>query len=88
MSVVEQAGAKGLAPAETSRLAAAFNRGSEEAVSYVDAAAFEKLRLVQGDAATPARTKLSVARTRTEYETPPLVSGSSSTAVHAYQSDV
>lgn len=88
MGVAEQAGAKSLTTTEKARLSAAFVRGSEEIGTYVDDVSFEKLRLVQGDTATSARTKLGVARTRTEYETPPLVSGSSSTVVEAFQGDV
>lgn len=88
LGVAEQAGAKSLTTGEKQRISQAFSRGLEEISGYVDDSKFEKLRLVQGDAATSAKTKLGVARTRTEYQTPTLVSGSSSTVVPAFQGDV
>ena len=88
MGVAEQAGAKSLTAGEKTRLSDVFNRGSSEIGAYVDDISFEKLRLIQGDAATFAKTKLNVARIRTEYQTPPLVSGASSSVVEAFQGNV
>ncbi|WP_397422769.1 hypothetical protein [Phenylobacterium sp.] len=88
LGVAEQAGAKSLNASEKQRISQAFNRGLEEVSGYVDDSSFEKLRLVQGDAASSAKAKLGVPRTRTEYQTPPLVSGSSSTVVPAFQGAV
>ena len=88
MGVAEQAGAKGLSVTERNKLTQAFNRGAAEIGSYVDAAALEKVRLIQGEASTQAKSTLGVLRNKTEYQTPPLVSGSSSTVVPAFQGAV
>ena len=88
MGVAEQAGAKGLPVTEKAKLTRAFDRGIDEIGAYVDTAALEKLRLIQGDAATTAKTKLGVPRNKTEYQTPPLVTGSSTDLVPAFQGAV
>ncbi len=88
MGVAEQAGGKGLSTGEKARLSQAFARGAEELAAYVDDVALEKLRLIQGEASTSTNTRLGVPRNKTEYQTPPLVSGSSSNVVPAFQGAV
>ena len=88
MGVAEQAGGKGLSTSEKTRLSQAFARGAQELAAYVDDVALEKLRLIQGEASTSTNTRLGVPRNKTEYQTPPLVSGSSSNVVPAFQGAV
>lgn len=88
MGVAEQAGGKGVSVAEQDRLNRVFARGLEEIGNYVDDASLEKLRLIQGDVSNQLKAKLGVPRAKTEYQTPPLVSGSSSNVVPAFEGTV
>ena len=88
MGVAEQAGVKGLSVSERNKLTQAFNRGAAEISAYVEAADLDKLRLIKGDAATQAKATLGVVRNKTEYQTPPLISGSSAAVVPAFQGTV
>ncbi|MGA0604520.1 hypothetical protein ACO2Q0_00845 [Phenylobacterium sp. VNQ135] len=86
--LAERMQAKGLTSTDKMQIQRAFARGMSEMSEYVDAAAFEKLRLTQGAAAERAKTAAPVPRTKTEYATPPIFAGTSADAVPAFQGDV
>ena len=88
MGVAEQSGAKLISDADRARISRAFERGLQEINDYVADVDLEKVRVIQGTASTSAKTKLGVPRNKTEYVTPPLVSGSSANEVPAFVGDV
>ena len=88
MGVAEQAGAKGLSAYDRTRVNQAFNRGLTEILDYIGDLKLEQVRVIQGEVSTSAKTTLGVPRTKSEYITPPLASGSSAAAAEAFQGDV
>ncbi|WP_411288444.1 hypothetical protein [Phenylobacterium sp.] len=86
--VAEQMRNKGLTSFDTSRIQATFAKGMAEVTGYVDTLKLEKLRVAQGEAAASVKTTVPVAKTKTDYVTPPLVSGSSTDLVPAFQGNV
>ncbi|WP_293677758.1 hypothetical protein [uncultured Phenylobacterium sp.] len=88
MSVVEQSQSKGLLPLDRTRLGQTFARGLDEISSYVDQVDLEKIRLIQGQVSTVAKATLGVPKNKTEYQTPPLVSGSATNVVEAFTGNV
>ncbi|MDZ4374746.1 MAG: hypothetical protein U1C74_25480, partial [Phenylobacterium sp.] len=88
MSVAEQSGARGLTPTDRNRIDSTFNRGLDEILEYVSDMKLDDTRIIQGAANTQAKTTLGVPRNKTEYLTPPLVSGSSDNVVAAFSGDV
>ncbi|ACG77802.1 regulatory protein FlaEY [Phenylobacterium zucineum HLK1] len=88
MGLAERMQGKGVTSIERSQIQRAFARGMAEVGDYVSKAKFENLRLVQGEAVDRAKTTAPVPRNKTEYITPPLVSGSSADAVPAFSGDV
>lgn len=87
MGVAERAGAKGLTSLEQTKLSQAFARGLGEISSYVADLDVDKFRMIQGETAISAKT-VGVPKTKTEYVTPPLVSGSSENVVPAFTGNV
>jgi hypothetical protein len=87
MGVAEQAGGKGLIASDRNRLSQTFARGLAEIEAYVDQTRLEKQRLIQGEVSTQAKS-IGIAKAKTEYTTPPLVSGSSSNSVPAFEGAV
>jgi hypothetical protein len=88
MNVAEQQGARGMTAADRSRLDTTFRRGMEEVLNYVGSLKLEDSRVIQGAANTQAKATLGVPRAKTEYVTPPLVSGSSDNVVDAFSGSV
>lgn len=86
--LAERMRAKGVTSTEKMQIQRAFSRGMAEFNSYVDTAAFESLRLTQGEAATRAKSTAPVPRKKTEYVTAPIFAGTSSAAVPAFQGAV
>jgi hypothetical protein len=86
--VAEQAGSKGILAAERGRIGQVFDRGLKEILEYVDDLDLDQLRVIQGDVSTFAKPTLGVPKTKTEYTTPPLVTGTSNTPVDAFQGAV
>jgi len=78
---------KGLTAAEKTQLQKAFANGLAEISTYVGQAQFEKLRLVQGEAATSDKSGLTVPKPGSVYVTPPLAT-SSSASTPAFEGDV
>ena len=88
MSVAEEAGKKNVQASDRSRLEQAFVRGMSEISQYVDKAQLEKIRLIQGEASATTKTTAPILKTKTEYQTPPLVKGSTSQLADAFQGNV
>lgn len=88
MNVAEQQGARGMTAADRSRLDTTFRRGLDEVLNYVGDLKLEDSRVIQGAANTQAKATLGVPRAKTEYVTPPLVSGSSDNVVDAFSGAV
>jgi hypothetical protein len=82
--IAAQANAKHLSSFDSDRISQIFAKGLSEVADYVNSAAFEKLRMVEGEVATSAKTKLGVPKAKTDYTTPPLTS-SSTADVAAFQ---
>lgn len=83
--LAERMRAKGLTSVDKMQVERAFTRGMTEFNAYVDTAAFENLRLTQGEAALRAKTTAPIPRKKTEYTTAPIFAGTSSDAVPAFQ---
>jgi hypothetical protein len=79
---------KNISAGEKAQLSKAFASGLQEVEAYIPQAGLEKVRLVQGETALSAKTTVAVPATATEYKTPPLVSGTSSTPVPGFQGNV
>jgi hypothetical protein len=88
MGVAEQSNAKLLGEADRLRISNAFERGLKEINDYIADVDLDSARVIQGTAATSAKSTLTVPRNKTEYVTPPLVSGSSANAVAAFAGNV
>jgi len=86
--LAERMRAKGVTSTEKMQIQRAFSRGMAEFNTYVDKAAFESLRLTQGEAATRAKSTAPIPRKKTEYVTAPVFAGTSSEAVPAFQGAV
>ena len=85
--MANQIKATGTSSIEKTQLQKAFTAGMAEVSSYVSSANFDKLRLVQGEVDTSDKTKLTVPKTATVYNTPALAS-SSTDSVPAFEGDV
>jgi hypothetical protein len=79
---------KGVTSVEKAQIERAFARGMQEIETYVGKAAFEGLRLTQGQAVERTKSTAPVPRPKTEYVTQPIFTGTSSDAVPAFQGDV
>lgn len=88
MSLAEEANKPKVASGDIAKFSKAFVRGLDEVKAYTDAAQFENMRLANGATNTTVKTSAPVRRAGTEYNTPPLVSGSSTAPVPAFQGDV
>lgn len=86
--VAERANAKGLTAFDKGRIEQIFQKGMSEIAANVDDLQLDQLRLKAGEVSSQARSKLGVPKAATEYLTPPLVSGSSTGLVPAFQGDV
>lgn len=88
MGVAEQSNGKLLTDTDKTRFNRAFDRGLAEINEYIGGIDLDQVRVIQGTASTSAKTKLGVPRNKTEYVTPPLVSGSSANEVAAFTGNV
>ncbi|CAN7177707.1 hypothetical protein LJR225_000407 [Phenylobacterium sp. LjRoot225] len=79
--------ASGVSSISKTQLQKAFLTGMSEMSSYISSADFDKLRLVQGDANTSAKSTLTVPKAATQYITPPLAT-SATDATAAFEGDV
>jgi hypothetical protein len=79
--------AQGLTNGEKDQIRKVFANGMAEISSYLAAARFDKLRMVQGEAATSEKSDLAVPKAPTVYTTPALATSSSS-SVAAFEGDV
>lgn len=85
--VAEGAGRKGLLDTDLAKYERAFSRGLSEISKYVGDLDLDQLRVIQGEVAANAKT-VGIPRSKTEYTTPPLVSGSVSNVPDAFQGNV
>jgi hypothetical protein len=83
-----QSQAKGVTAADRSRIEKTFAAGLSEISGYVSGLDLDKLRMIQGETAISTKTTAPISRNKTEYVTPPLVSGSSTNEVPAFQGTV
>jgi hypothetical protein len=89
LAMTEQAQTKNIGAQDLRMLQSAFSKGLAEVQSYVGSVDLDKVRLALGDVSDKARTDLGVPKTKTEYVTKPLFTGSSNTvAVPAFEGDV
>lgn len=88
MGVAEQSNGKLVSDADRAKFSRTFERGLAEINNYIGDLDLEQARVIQGTASTQAKTKLGVPRNKTEYVTPPLVSGSSANEVAAFTGNV
>lgn len=86
--LAERAQAKNLSDFDLRRLQSVFAKGLQEVTTYADAASLEQLRLTKGEVATRARMGLGVPKSKSDYVTAALVSGSSAGVVPAFQGAV
>lgn len=88
MGVTERMNAKNLTSIDEAKIRSTFAKGMTEIAKYVDDLKLETIRLTRGEAMSRARMDSGVPRNKTEYITAPLVSGSSSSVVPAFEGDV
>lgn len=88
MGVAEQSNGKLVSDTDRARIERAFTRGLAEINDYIADLDLDQARVIQGAASTSAKTKLGVPRNKTEYVTPPLVTGSSANEVAAFTGNV
>jgi len=86
--VADQINGKDLSTAQKNQIKSTFKKGLAEINAYANGLKFEDIRLTQGDTASTARSTVGVGKTTASYSTPPLVTGSSSNVVDAFQGDV
>ncbi|HEY0650565.1 hypothetical protein [Phenylobacterium sp.] len=87
MGVAEQSNGRRVSDQDLSRFGNAFQRGLSEINDYIADLDLEDARVIQGSANTTVKTT-GVPRNKTEYVTPPLVSGSSANEVPAFVGNV
>ncbi|PZQ62329.1 MAG: hypothetical protein DI570_11220 [Phenylobacterium zucineum] len=88
MGVAERASAAKIPATELAKLQKVFASGLSEISDYIGGLDLDQFRMVQGETAISAKTAVGVPRTKTEYTTDPLVSGSADTVVPAFQGSV
>jgi len=87
-ALAEKMNTKNLTSFDTNRITTAFTKGMAELSGYVDKAKFDDVRLGLSEVADTARAKVGISRGKSEYVTAPLVSGTASSAVPAFEGDV
>lgn len=88
-AIVEQIQKKGITSIEKQRLQETFADGMAELSTYLKTAKLDQARLTMGEVNATAKTTAQVsAKSKTEYVTAPLYSGSSSDAVPQFQGAV
>lgn len=85
--MANQIKAAGTSSIEKTELQKAFTAGMTEVSNYLGSSSFDKLRLVQGEVATSDKTKLTVPKQVSEYDTPALAT-SATDSVPAFEGDV
>lgn len=85
--VANQINAKGLSSVDKANIHKTFANGIAEVTSYVSAAKFDQLRLVNGEVAAFEKSALTVSKAATSYSTPPLTS-STTASVPAFEGPV
>ncbi|CAN5831839.1 regulatory protein FlaEY [soil metagenome] len=86
--VVDQISAKNVNSADKARIQSVFTKGLAEITAYTDQLNLDQLRLTRASVADKAKSTVGVSRAKTDYTTPPLVSGDVSAPVDAFQGDV
>jgi len=86
--VADQIGVKGISTVQKDQIKTTFKKGLAEINAYAASLKFEDFRLTEGEVSTTARSTIAVGKTTATYSTPPLVTGSTSNLVDAFQGDV
>lgn len=86
--VVDQIGGKGLTSVDKARIKSVFGKGLAEVTAYTDQLEMDQVRLTRAQVTDKAKSKVGVTKARTDYTTPPLVSGDVAAPVDAFQGDV
>ena len=73
---------------EKGRIASSFSRGLAETATYIDLLKLDQLRMTRGDVSLLSKTAVGVPRTKAEYITAPIHTGTSEGAVTAFQGDI
>ncbi|MDO8323322.1 MAG: hypothetical protein Q7T23_10315 [Phenylobacterium sp.] len=86
--VVDQMGGKNLSSTDKARIQSVFAKGLSEITAYTDKLDLDQLRLTTATVADKAKSTVGVTRAKTDYTTPPLVSGNVSAPIDAFQGEV
>lgn len=86
--VVDQMGGKNLSSTDKARIQSVFAKGLAEINTYTEQLDMDQLRLTRATVADKAKSTVGVNRAKTDYTTPPLVSGDVSAPIDAFQGEV
>lgn len=86
--VVDQISAKNVSSTDKARIQSVFAKGLAEITAYTDKLDLDQLRLTRATVADKAKSTVGVNRAKTDYTTPPLVSGNVSAPIDAFQGEV
>lgn len=86
--VVDQMAGKNLSSTDKARIQSVFAKGLSEITAYTDKLDLEQLRLTTATVADKAKSTVGVTRAKTDYTTPPLVSGNVNAPIDAFQGEV
>ncbi|MES2722546.1 MAG: hypothetical protein V4656_05280 [Pseudomonadota bacterium] len=86
--VVDQMGGKNLSSTDKARIQSVFAKGLSEITAYTDKLDLDQLRLTTATVADKAKSTVGVTRAKTDYTTPPLVSGNINAPIDAFQGEV
>ena len=86
--VADQINAPNLTTSQIANIKSTFARGLAEINGYVTTAQFDALRMTEGNVNSLDTSTVTVGKTATSYSTPPLVTGSTSNVVDAFQGTV
>ncbi|MDO9245252.1 MAG: hypothetical protein Q7U11_02120, partial [Phenylobacterium sp.] len=86
--VVDQMAGKNLSSTDKARIQSVFAKGLSEITAYTDKLDLDQLRLTTATVADKAKSTVGVTRAKTDYTTPPLVSGNVSAPIDAFQGEV
>lgn len=87
-ALADRAGQRGIGTSETALIGKRFASGLSEVSGYLQSAAFEDVRMVQGVSTTKAQTTAAVARDSTKLVTRPVHEGSLTSSVAAFEGEV
>lgn len=86
--LAERMDAKGVSTLEKDRVAATFAKGLTETGTYIDQLKLDQLRVTRGEVSSLVKSAVGVPRTKAEYVTAPIHTGSSTDVVTALEGDI